>query len=237
MEMSFKCNVKGRKRRALGSGDAFVNGDSRWSCCGGNEERLAMVATISLPCAEAQVSSFSFFYFCFFSFSSLVYVFHLFSLSLVFFFSCSCLCFFPSSSSFPLCFLSFILFSLFCLLLPYCLVIFFTFLLSVFPCFSFFSFLFCFGLFPPFFSLFFVSCCDVAVAQINYPGFKHNTQDIIVQARGRTHEEVLVQIFMLYDVQIGGFVKLSMAIVNKKKQLMLNQRKPKFIKKTNFGHK
>jgi hypothetical protein len=41
---------------------------------------------------------------------------------------------------------------------------------------------------------------------------------------------------MLYDVQLGGggIGKLSMDI---KKQLMLNQRKPKFIKKTNLGHK
>ena len=29
------------------------------------------------------------------------------------------------------------------------------------------------------------SCCDVAVAQINYPSLKHNTQDSIEQARGR----------------------------------------------------
>jgi hypothetical protein len=41
-------------------------------------------------------------------------------------------------------------------------------------------------------------CCDVAVAQINYPSFKHNTQDSIEQARGRSHEEVSSQIFMLY---------------------------------------
>jgi hypothetical protein len=41
-------------------------------------------------------------------------------------------------------------------------------------------------------------CCDVAVAQINYPNFKHNTQDSIEQARGRSHEKVLSQIFMLY---------------------------------------
>jgi hypothetical protein len=27
------------------------------------------------------------------------------------------------------------------------------------------------------------SCCDVAVAQINYPNFKHNTQDSIEQVR------------------------------------------------------
>jgi len=36
-------------------------------------------------------------------------------------------------------------------------------------------------------------CCDVAVAQINYPSFKHNTQDSIKQARGRSHEEVQVR--------------------------------------------
>jgi len=41
-------------------------------------------------------------------------------------------------------------------------------------------------------------CCDVEVAQINYPSFKHNTQDSIEQARGRSHEEVSSQIFMLY---------------------------------------
>jgi hypothetical protein len=42
------------------------------------------------------------------------------------------------------------------------------------------------------------ACCDVAVAQINYPSFKHNTQDSIEQARDRSHEEVSSQIFMLY---------------------------------------
>jgi len=42
------------------------------------------------------------------------------------------------------------------------------------------------------------TCCDVAVAQINYPSFKHNTQDSIEQARGRSHKEVSSQIFMLY---------------------------------------
>jgi hypothetical protein len=36
-------------------------------------------------------------------------------------------------------------------------------------------------------------CCNVAVAQINYPSFKHNTQDSIKQARGRSHEEVQVR--------------------------------------------
>jgi len=45
-------------------------------------------------------------------------------------------------------------------------------------------------------------CCDVAVAQINYPSL--NKQDSIEQVRGRFNEEVLVQIFMLYDVQLGG---------------------------------
>ena len=42
------------------------------------------------------------------------------------------------------------------------------------------------------------------VAQINYPSLKHNTQDSIEQARGRSHEEDLVQIFMLYVMQFGG---------------------------------
>jgi len=45
-------------------------------------------------------------------------------------------------------------------------------------------------------------CCDVVVAQINYPSL--NKQDSIEQARGRSHEEVLIQIFMLYDVQLRG---------------------------------
>jgi hypothetical protein len=37
---------------------------------------------------------------------------------------------------------------------------------------------------------------------------------------------------MLYDMQLGGFLSyLCYAIVNRKKQSMLNQRKPKFIKK------
>jgi hypothetical protein len=48
-------------------------------------------------------------------------------------------------------------------------------------------------------------CCDVAVAQIKYPSFKHNTQDSIEQARGRSHEEGSSQIFMLDDMQFGGF--------------------------------
>jgi hypothetical protein len=47
-------------------------------------------------------------------------------------------------------------------------------------------------------------CSDVAVAQINYPGLKHNTQDSIKQVRGRSHEEGSSQIFMLYDMQLGG---------------------------------
>jgi hypothetical protein len=52
-------------------------------------------------------------------------------------------------------------------------------------------------------------CCDVAVAQINYPILKHNTQDSIEQVRGQSHEEGLVQIFMLYDMQFGGVWKFS----------------------------
>jgi len=78
--------------------------------------------------------------------------------------------------------------------------------------------------------------CNVTVAQINYPSL--NKQDSIEQARSRSHEEVLVQIFMLYDMQLGGgWSYLCYAIVNRKKQSMLNKRKPKFIKKTNLGHK
>jgi len=51
-----------------------------------------------------------------------------------------------------------------------------------------------------------IKCCDVAVAQINYPNFKHNTQDSIEQARGRSHEEDSSHIFMLDDIQFGGGV-------------------------------
>jgi hypothetical protein len=54
-------------------------------------------------------------------------------------------------------------------------------------------------------SWFVTYCCDVAVAQINYPSFKHNTQDSIEQARGRSHEEDSSQIFMLDDMEFGGF--------------------------------
>ena len=49
------------------------------------------------------------------------------------------------------------------------------------------------------------NCCDVAIAQINYHSFKHNTQDIIEQARGRSYEKGSSQIFMLDDMQFGGF--------------------------------
>jgi hypothetical protein len=48
-------------------------------------------------------------------------------------------------------------------------------------------------------------CCDVPVAQINYPNFKHNTQDNIEQARGRSQEEDSSQILMQDDMQFGGF--------------------------------
>jgi hypothetical protein len=49
-------------------------------------------------------------------------------------------------------------------------------------------------------------CCDVAVAQINYPSFKHNTQDSIEQVRSRSHKEDSSQIFILDDMQFkGGF--------------------------------
>jgi hypothetical protein len=53
------------------------------------------------------------------------------------------------------------------------------------------------------------TCCDVAVTQINYPSLKHNTQDSIEQARGRSHKEGSSQIFMLNDMQFGGVCTLS----------------------------
>jgi hypothetical protein len=56
-------------------------------------------------------------------------------------------------------------------------------------------------IFPTTFSGF---CCDITVAQINYPSFKHNTQDSIEQARGRSHLEDSSQIFMLDDMQFEG---------------------------------
>jgi len=52
-------------------------------------------------------------------------------------------------------------------------------------------------------------CCDVVVAQINYPNFKYNTQDSIEQARSRSHEEDSSQIFILDDMQYGGVWTLS----------------------------
>ena len=45
--------------------------------------------------------------------------------------------------------------------------------------------------------------CKVAATQINYP--KLNKQDSIEQARGWSHEEDSSQIFMLDDMQFGGF--------------------------------
>ena len=44
---------------------------------------------------------------------------------------------------------------------------------------------------------------------INYPSLKYNTQDNIKQARGRSHEEGLSQIFMLDDMQFRGVWTLS----------------------------
>jgi hypothetical protein len=44
---------------------------------------------------------------------------------------------------------------------------------------------------------------DVAATQINYPIL--NKQNSIEQVGSRSHEEGLVQIFMLYDMQLGGF--------------------------------
>jgi len=50
-------------------------------------------------------------------------------------------------------------------------------------------------------------CCDITVVQINYPSL--NKQDSIEKVRGRFHDEVLVRIFMLYDMQLGGILRLS----------------------------
>ena len=47
-------------------------------------------------------------------------------------------------------------------------------------------------------------CCDVTVAQINYPSLKQIKQDTIEQARGRSQEDDLVHIFVLYAMQLGG---------------------------------
>jgi hypothetical protein len=43
------------------------------------------------------------------------------------------------------------------------------------------------------------------IAQINYSSLKHNTQDSIEQARCQSHEEGSNQIFMLHDMQFGGW--------------------------------
>jgi hypothetical protein len=60
--------------------------------------------------------------------------------------------------------------------------------------------------------------CDVVVTQINYPNL--NKQDSIEQARGQSHEEGLVQIFMLDDIKFGGgdWSYLGCAMVNRIKQ-------------------
>jgi hypothetical protein len=52
------------------------------------------------------------------------------------------------------------------------------------------------------------TCCDVAVAQINYTSLKHNTQDIIKTSKGSL-EEGSSQIFMLDDMQFWGVWRLS----------------------------
>ena len=62
-------------------------------------------------------------------------------------------------------------------------------------------------------------CCDVAVAQINYPSFKHNTQDSIEQARGRSHEEDSSQIFMLDDMQFRGGLDVIYAKAKENRKL------------------
>ena len=63
------------------------------------------------------------------------------------------------------------------------------------------------------------NCCDVAVAQINYPSFKHNTQPSIEQARGRSHEEDSSQIFMLDDMQFRGGLDVIYAKAKENRKL------------------
>jgi len=48
-------------------------------------------------------------------------------------------------------------------------------------------------------------CCDVAVAQINYPSFKHNTQDSIEQAsKGSIPRGSFKSDFYVVRYVIGG---------------------------------
>ena len=46
-------------------------------------------------------------------------------------------------------------------------------------------------------------CCNVTVAQINYPNLKQIKQDSVEKTRGQSHEEDLVHIFVLYVMQFG----------------------------------
>jgi len=57
------------------------------------------------------------------------------------------------------------------------------------------------------------------VSLINYPCFKHNTQDSIEQARGRSHEEGSSQIFMLGDMQFGGGLDVILAKAKENRKL------------------
>ena len=67
------------------------------------------------------------------------------------------------------------------------------------------------------------------VVQINYPSLKHNTQDSIDQARGRSQEEGSSQICMLNDMQFGGGVWTLSRI--KQKKIENNQAKLNKIRK------
>ena len=62
-------------------------------------------------------------------------------------------------------------------------------------------------------------CCVVVVTQINYPNL--NKQDSRKQVRGQSHEEGLVQIFMLDDMQLGRVLRLSRLYQNKTIKLIL----------------
>ena len=68
-------------------------------------------------------------------------------------------------------------------------------------------------------------CCDVAVAQINYPSLKK--KDSIEQERSRFHKGGLVQIFMLYDVQLRGNCEVIYGYSKQKETINVKSKKIK----------
>jgi hypothetical protein len=66
-------------------------------------------------------------------------------------------------------------------------------------------------------------CYDVAITQINYPSL--NKQDSIEQVRGQSNEEILVQIFILYDVHLGGDCKVIYGYSKQKDTINVKSKK------------